>query len=84
MHAVRIGASRVADGIDLIDVFRAAGFESGLAASPGTWDVDVVGSLEDVASILLGWMTRNGRELMVAHVGERTYLVAQPVAALVA
>ena len=51
MDRVRIGASRVADGIDLIDVFREAGFESGLA---------------------------------VAHVGERSYLVARPVAALVA
>jgi hypothetical protein len=84
MAAIRIDTARIADGIGLVDAFRAAGFAAGLADVPGTWDVEVDAPLDDVASALLEWMERNGRELMLAHADGRAYLVALPSAALVA
>jgi len=78
MDPVRIEVARIADSIGLIDSYREAGFTAGLANEPGTWNVEVAGGLDDVASVLYEWMARTDRDLMLAHVGERLYLMALP------
>jgi len=52
VEGIRIAAGQIADGIALIDTFRAAGLEAHLADCAGTWDVEVVGAPEAVAAAL--------------------------------
>jgi hypothetical protein len=77
-EALRIEMGSSHEAIDLIDAFRARGFEAGLADTPGTWDVAVAGSVNDVARVLAD------KEIPVALVraAGRLYLVeaaAEPV-----
>jgi hypothetical protein len=81
IDTVRIEVARIADSIGLIDSFREAGLTAGLGNEPGTWNVEVAGSLDDVGSVLFEWMARSDRDLMLAHAGERLYLMAPPAAA---
>jgi hypothetical protein len=77
-EALRIEMLSSHDAIDLIDAFRARGFEAALADAPGTWDVAATGSVNEIAPVLAD------EEIPVAvvHVAGRLYVVeaaAEPV-----
>ncbi len=76
---ILVESARVADALSLIDAFRGAGLDAGLAESPGTWDVVVRSAdLGTVTAELARWMRATGRELMLAHDGALSYLVSEP------
>jgi hypothetical protein len=70
-EALRIEMRSSHDAIDLIDAFRARGFEAGLASSPGTWDVAVTGSVDEIVPVLADQEI----PLAVVHAFGRVYLV---------
>lgn len=78
MDGVRIEAAHVADGIGLVDAFRAAGFDARLADRAGTWDVEVAGRLDEVAPLLRDWAATRGRDPLLAHANGCDYLFLNP------
>lgn len=74
-EALRIELTSSHHAIDLIDAFRACGLEAGLADTPGTWDVAVAGSVDEIAPVLAA----EGLPAALVHADGRLYLV-EPVA----
>jgi hypothetical protein len=74
-EALRIETVSSGEAIDLIDAFRARGFRAGLAERPGTWDVEVTGTVDAIAPILGEHLARHGSLAAAVHVGDDLYIV---------
>jgi hypothetical protein len=74
-EALRIETPLSRDAIDLIDAFRAHGFQAGLADTPGTWDVAVTGSVGEIVPVLAERLTAQENAAAVVHAAGRFYLI---------
>ena len=77
-EALRIEMRSSHEAIDLIDAFRARGFEAELADAAGAWDISVTGSVDEIVPVLAA----EEIPLALVHSAGRLYLVeaaAEPV-----